>query len=259
MKTTINLATSNGYIFRNEKLMAYEFISAIVDFSSGHVQYKCMLGGMETSFVTDECPIVYKNEDAYREGNGHEGSEHNWAQTLCQCFNVSTHGSKCNDTGVFMMWTIENNVAVEAQAPMSNYIFKRSKYSYVSPSYVGGGVYYGTRREAELYCDLTTVDENGIEHVSKSAYHKLKLNDMQARALENVKKSFKEAEALGVEFIYDTETCDVYAFSKNCVENYYFDYRDSHAEVDHVDLLEESGISIMDCNTCDCGFYIKWK
>lgn len=99
MKTTMNLATSKGFIFRNGKLMAYEFISALVDYESEQVEYICKLGGKKTSFVADECPVVYEDAKAFKAQRALKSTEVKWGDMLHMVFGVYANRYHCNESG----------------------------------------------------------------------------------------------------------------------------------------------------------------
>ena len=261
MKTEIRLATTNGYIFRNGKLMAYEFISALVDFSKGEVNYTCMLGGKEETFTTDMCPAVYEGEKSYQAKDGNEGELWKWSDVLRRCWSANTYGSKCDESGIFQLWSVGDNEPVPEYAPMANFLFKKEG-NRTKVKYVGEGTYYDTEEHASLYCDLIKVDENGIEYVTKSVAHRMLLNEEQLKAIEGIKDAIENAKGLGVEILYDREGCDIMAFSKLCMVGYHIDgrgYMERKGYVDCTDLMKETGISIIDTSTCDCGLYVDWK
>lgn len=259
MNTSIRVATSDGYIFRNGKLKAYKFIEALVDFESGEVKYTCRLGGKKATFNTTECPIVYDSEKAYQDGNGDKGALYHWSNALSRVFSADCYGSHCNETGEFTLWMIKDNTPTPMQAPKSKYLFKRTDRNGIAMSYKGDECLYKSKECASLHCDLIRVDDNGVEYITKSAAKKMLLDDEQQKAIEAIKDSIEKAKSLGVNLIYDRETCDVYAFSRNSIKSYFFDLRDSSYGLDHIDLLKETGISMLDVNTCECGLYVDWK
>ena len=251
----MNLATSKGFIFRNGKLMAYEFMSALVDFGEDTVQYTCKLGGEETSFTTDECPIVYKDEASYEASNGNSGKEIRWIDAISRVFN----GPVCKQyqiEGYCPLWMIENNEPVEKAAPLANYMYTEGRWGF-EITYVGKGEYFRDRDTALLYCDLIVVDENGVETTRPSAANKMKLTDEQAAAVKAIEKAIEDAEKLGVQLVFDRDNCNFKAFSKTEVKSFEFDYSDE--DVDYGDLMQRTNIDIYDANCCDCKLLITWK
>lgn len=255
MKTTMNLATSKGFIFRNGKLMAYEFISALVDFKEGTVQYTCKLGGEETSFTTDECPIVYKDEASYEASVGNSGKEIRWIDAVSRVFNGPIR-EQYQIEGYCPLWMIESNEPVEKAAPLANYLYKEGSWR-LEITYVGKDVYFRDRDTALLYCDLIVVDENGVETTRPSAANKMKLTDEQAAAVKAIEKAIEDAEKLGVQLVFDRDNCNFKAFSKTEVKSFEFDYSDE--DVDYGDLMQQTQIDVYDACCCDCKLLITWK
>lgn len=251
----MNLATSKGFIFRNGKLMAYEFISALVDFGEGTVQYTCKLGGEETSFTTDECPVVFKDEASYEASVGNSGKEIRWIDAVSRVFNGPIR-EQYQIEGYCPLWMIESNEPVEKAAPLANYLYKEGSWR-LEITYVGNGVYFRDRDTALLYCDLIVVDENGVETTRPSAANKMKLTDEQAAAVKAIEKAIEDAEKLGVQLVFDRDNCNFKAFSKTEVKSFEFDYSDE--DVDYGDLMQRTNIDIYDANCYDCKLLITWK
>lgn len=255
MKTTMNLATSKGFIFRNGKLMAYEFISALVDFEEGTVQYTCKLGGEETSFTTDECPIVYKDEASYEASEGNIGKEIRWIDAVSRVFGGPIR-EQYQIEGYCPLWAIENNEPVEKAAPLANYLYKEGSWR-LEIAYVGKGEYFRDRDTALLYCDLIVVDENGVETTRPSVANKMKLTDEQAAAVKAIEKAIEDAEKLGVQLVFDRDNCKFMAFSRTEIKSFEFDYSDEG--VDYGDLIQQTQIDVYDACCCDCKLLITWK
>lgn len=251
----MNLATSKGFIFRNGKLMAYEFISALVDFEEGTVQYTCKLGGEETSFTTDECPIVYKDEASYEASAGNSGKEIRWIDAVSRVFNGPIR-EQYQIEGYCPLWMIENNEPVEEAAPLANYLYKEGSWR-LEITYVGKGEYFRDRDTALLYCDLIVVDENGVETTRPSAANKMKLTDEQTAAVKAIEKAIEDAEKLGVQLIFDRDNSNFKAFSKTEVKSFEFDY--SNEDVDYGDLMQQTQIDICDVCCCEYKLLITWK
>ena len=259
MKTTMKLATSKGFIFRNGKLMAYEFISALVDFKEGTVQYTCKLGGEETSFTTDECPIVYKDEASYEASNGHEGKEVRWIDAVSRVFNGPIR-EQYQIEGYCPLWMIESNEPVEKAAPLANYMYTEGGWR-LEIAYVGKGEYFRDRDTALLYCDLIVVDENGVETTRPSAASLMKLTDEQMAAVEDIKKALEKAKEMGVQIILDTGCCETYAFSTSHIKKFEVDYDGCGRDgvTDYSELTQKVPLDIYDANLCDYPLHITWK
>ena len=258
MKTTMNLATSKGFIFRNGKLMAYEFISALVDYESEQVEYTCKLGGKKTSFVADECPVVYENAKAFKAHKALESRAVKWSDMLRMAFRgLRTYGTNCDSTGELTIWIVEDNQPVPVQAPMSNFLFRNCW----DVDYVGKYEFFNTREIALMHCDLIKVDEEGIETREASPASKLKLSEEQMKAIEAVQEALTKAKEMGVQIIMDTGNCEVVAFSTKHIEKFDVDYDccGKNGEPEYGDLVQKVKLDLYDANLADYPLYVTWK
>ena len=257
MKTTMNLATSKGFIFRNGKLMAYEFISALVDYESEQVEYICKLGGKKTSFVADECPVVYEDAKAFKAQKALKSIEVTWGDMLHMVFGVYANRYHCNESGEFNMWSVKDNQPIEVPAPKANFLYRK----HWDADYVGEGEFLKSRDIALMYCDLIKVDENGEETREASPASKMMLGDEQMKAIEDVQKALEKAKEMGVQIIMDTGNCQVVAFSTKHIEKFAVDYDccGKGDEPEYGELLQKISLDIYDANLADYPLYVDWK
>ena len=257
MKTTMKLATSKGFIFRNGKLMAYEFISALVDYHNENVEYTCKLGGRKTTFMADECPEVYAGAKEFKAQTALKPTEIKWSDMLRMTFGVSTWKSNCDQTGEFSMWIIEDNQPKAVPAPKANFLYRK----HWDIDYVGKGDFLNSREIALLHCDLIKVDENGEETREASPASKMKLTDEQLAAIDAVQKALDRAKEAGVQIVMDTGNCRTVAFSTSHIEKFEVDYdccgRDG--SVDYGDLVQSVKLDIYDANLADYPLLVTWK
>ena len=257
MKTRLNIASKDGYIFFDGKLQAYEFKGATVDFESGVVTYDCVLGGQERRLQLDTCPKVYGNEEAYRANSGYYGAPIDWARAVSRCFDISYRDS-FNDEGELFLWTIANNEVVTANAPYATYHYDKN----TRVKYIGEGKFYGAKDEAMLYCDLIKVEADGTETIKMSPSKLVALDDEQRKVMNDIIDAFKRAKELDMKFIfnYDGEDMNVYSAKHIDKVNYDCVGYQKEDEVDITSLLEEVDLPIISLNLCDCGVYVTtWK
>lgn len=256
MRTRLNIASKDGYIFYDGKLQAYEFKGATVNFEDGLVEYRCNLGGKDTILCLYDCPKVYGSEEAYRADNGHEGNPIDWARAVGRCFDVSYHGSH-NDSAEFLVWTIVNNEVVPTNAPYATYHYDKS----TCVKYVGNGKFYGTKEKAMLYCDLIKVDADGTETIKMSPSKLVSLDDEQRKVMNDILDAFKRAKELDMKFIFNYDGDDMNVYSAKHIDKVNYDcvgYQ-KEDEIDITSLLEEIDLPIISLNLCDCGVYATWK
>ena len=213
--TRLNLATSNGFLFVDGKLRAYEFKSAIVNFSDGSVEYTCMLGGEEKTFTTDDCPKVYESEDDFKQGEFCYGHNYTWAEAIRGAFFYVR--DSINESGECTMYAVRNNEVISVPAPMDGFVFNGRT------SHPASSQFYATREDALLHCDLIVVDEKGQEITTLSPAKRVALTDEQNEALEALETALKRLNEVGVTLCIDTDSEDLYAFSKKDVKGWTWD------------------------------------
>lgn len=217
MKTRLNVATSNGFIYVNGKLMDFKFVSAMLNFENGSVEYTCKLGGEDKTFTTDQYLEVYANENDFRNGDFIQSEEVRWEDVLKRafdCYNLEDNGDN-----TYAMYSIINNKVERVIAPVTDFIM----YSNGKQCYTGEGKFYSTHDHAQLYCDVVMVDENGTETISHSPAKRVALNDEQNKAVEEIKLSIEKAKKLGVVLLVDVNNDSLYAYSRKQVKTIDYD------------------------------------
>ena len=232
--TRINLATSNGFLFVDGKLMAYEFKSAIVNFSNGKVTYTCILGGEEKTFTAEDCPKVYKDEDAFKQGEFISGWHYTWADAISNAFFHVR--SSINDSCDYTMYAIKDNEVIAVPAPMDGFVYNGRTTHPLS------GQFYETREHALLHCDLIVVDEKGWETTTLSPAKRVALNEEQKKALEALEMALKRLNEVGVTLCADTESDNLYVFSDN-------DVKERTWDCDRAEVINKYGYGINDLMT----------
>lgn len=252
MKTTMNIATSKGFIFHDGKLKAYEFISALVDYETEQVEYTCKLGGKKTSFVADECPIVYESAKAFKAQVKLGSTGICWADMMDMALGIWIGRQEVTDE--VLLWTIKDNQPMTVPAPKANFLFRK----HWDVDYLGKEEFFKSREIALMHCDLIKVDEEGVETREASPASKLRLSDEQWKAIDAIKKAMDEAKALGVQLVFDRDYRTVKAFSTTEIENFEFDYPDD-GEIGCKHLMQKTKLDIYDANCADCDLLISWK
>lgn len=213
--TRINLATNNGFMFVDGKLRAYEFKSAIVNFSSGEVMYTCMLGGEEKTFTTEECPKVYMGEEEFKQGITRGSHEYSWAEAIRGAFFYVSN--EINNSQFFDVYAIKGNEVVSVPAPKNGFIYNGRT------SHPACGQLFATREDALLHCDIIVVDENGQETTALSPASRVALNEEQKKAVEALETALKRLNEVGVTLCVDTDSEDLCVFSKKDVKEWTWD------------------------------------
>lgn len=257
MKTRLNIADKNGFIFFDGKLQAYEFDNAVVNFESGMVEYRCKLGGKDTVLCLFDCPKVYGNEEAFRADSGYCGREVNFAGAVNSSFGTSYRDANNDNIDTVKVWCISNNEPVLVTAPLSLYRFNKN----CRAKYIGDEQYYETKNVALLYCDLIKVDADGTETIKMSPSKLVSLDDKQRKVLNEIISAFKKAKELDMKFVLNYDGDDINVYSAKNIEKIEYDcvgYQ-SEGTTDITLLLEEIDLPIVSLNLCDCGVFVTWK
>ena len=210
MHNNVLLATTNGYMFVNGKLMAYEFKSAIVNFSNGEVEYTCMLGGKQENITRAACPEIFANEAEFQQGNSITPKNFTWVEAVRSAFFYIGANSKGE---VYDMYAVRNNEVISVPAPKDGFV-----YSNYRTTHSEQGQYYATKDEALLHCDLIVVDEKGQETTTLSPAKRVALSEEQKEAVEALETALKRLNEVGVTLAMDTDSDDLYAFSDKDVK-----------------------------------------
>lgn len=254
--TRINLATSNGFLFVDGKLRAYEFKSAVINFSNGEVEYTCVIGGEQKTFTTNECPKVYKDEDAFKQGEFLNGYFYTWAEAIRSAFFYVR--DSINDNEECTMYAIKDNEVIAVPAPMDGFIYDGRT------SHPASNQFYETREDALLRCDIIVVDEEGQETTTLSPAKRVALNNEQKEALNALEMAFKKLNELGVAFALDTDSDNLYTYSNKDIKSKDWDCCGG-------DAITQYGYGINDLITevryaspcswcfCDTTLYVKFK
>lgn len=222
MKTRINIATSNGYLLDNGKLIAYEFKSAKVNFATGYVEYDCILGGKPTTFkmYDGDCPKVYKDESAFQRGETCEET-YSWSKLLCKT--ICSVPYKLDDDETYAIpYCIVNGEIVAKPFPKDGFVIGCGGHMH----YEGDEKYYETRDEAVLHCDIVKVESDGTEVRCPSPASLVDLNEEQKKAVQAVDEALKKARELGVSFGYDIEDDEMFAYSNVHIKDTDWGYDD---------------------------------
>lgn len=217
MTTNIFLAIRNGWMFRDGKLRAYQFKSALVDFEYGLVTYSCILGGKEVAFTTAKEPMVYASKEDYEKGKALENHHYTWSQAVCD--SLFWVNPSINESGEHSCYIVENNEVKMCPTPKSNFLFN----SYRDVKYMGKGKFYESKNQASLYCDLVKVDENGKETVYPSPAKRVALDEEQMSILKEVENALAKAKNAGIRFVCDIDDDSLYAYSNKQIKGVDYD------------------------------------
>lgn len=253
MHNNVLLATTNGYMFVNGKLMAYEFKSAIVNFSNGEVEYTCMLGGKQETITLAACPEIFANEAEFQQGNSITPKNFTWVEAVRSAFFYVGANSKGE---VYDMYAVRNNEVISVPAPKDGFV-----YSNYRTTHSEQGLYYASKDEALLHCDLIVVDEKGVETTTLSPAKRVALTDEQKEAVKALEMAFKRVEALGVGIVCDN--CNDFLYAYNDKDVKCKEYGWSSGDIcEHGyrinDLMTPTNMSVIAISLDDTSMHVKF-
>lgn len=200
----IKIQRNDGYVFNsnNGQLEKYEFISCKFNFK-GSVQYKCKLGGVETT-IEDEDLKVYENESVYKENVPLPPSNFDFDDVMNRSYKFHP---KWNSDGMPYAWEYKNGDAVLVD--ISGITFTAIGDGSIKKD--GNNQIYESHSQVFDFHDLVIKAEDGSIKVRKSPASKLAFNDEQKALMEELHIVFQKLAAANVEILYNDDDAKLYA------------------------------------------------
>lgn len=245
MTNKINIQ-ARGYVFNEQsgKLEAYEFKYADFRLGSETIEYHCLLGGVETTFKTDNLLQIFESEEGFKTNNPlRQPSVAYWkAERLLP---VTRSSSKT--------WGFIDGQAIEVDR---NEILLRI-YADNNIIVVDGTKYYKSREDVYKWNDIVVKDADGTERVAECIAKKFALNEEQQALVTKLEEIFKKLNESGVKIAYDCEECEIVALNINNVPfeciGWIDEYQDCYGASEFSTVIN-TPISYMGC---DDDFMIK--
>lgn len=245
MTNKINIQ-ARGYVFNEQsgKLEAYEFKYADFRLGSETIEYHCLLGGVETTFKTDNLLQIFENEEGFKTNNPlKQPSVAYWkAERLLP---VTRSSSKT--------WGFIDGQAIEVDR---SEILLRI-YADNNIVVVDGTKYYKSREDVYKWNDIVVKDADGTERVAECIAKKFALNEEQQALVTKLEETFKKLNESGVKIAYDCEECEIVALNINNVPfeciGWIDEYQDCYGASEFSTVIN-TPISYMGC---DDDFMIK--
>lgn len=202
---SMKIQRNSGYMFNNsnKRLEKYEFISCRFNFANDSMQYKCRLGGVETT-VEDNNLRVYASESDYKQNNpiAHFNLDFNEAMSRTYGFHP-----QWDCFGKPKVWEYKNGDAVLVDisdvtfTAIGDHKFEKdgSRQIYESHSLVFD------------YHDLVIKEADGSIKVRKSPASRLIFNDEQKALMEELQVVLQKLTAVNVELLFDDGDSKLYA------------------------------------------------
>jgi hypothetical protein len=249
----IKIQRNGGYVFNsnNGQLEMYEFISCKFNFK-GSVQYKCKLGGVETT-IEDEDLKVYENESVYKENIPLPPSNFNFDDAMNRSYKFHP---KWNSDEIPYAWEYKNGNAVQVDisgitfTDIGEWAFEKDENYQI----------YKSHSQVFDFHDLVIKEEDGSIKVRKSPASKLKFNNEQMVLIEELQLILQKLDAANVKILFDEDRAKLHAMSMVNIQNVenWEDFDDSYTQIkDMVTEIECNYIATY--NSGDYGLHVTFK
>lgn len=184
----------DGFVFdeTTQTLMPYEFKSAIVNFSSGIVIHKCLVGGCEREY--NHAFNVYLNEDCFKRNEVYKGSGWTFEEVVERVYRCFPHDE-------VMLYGFVNGEASLVDVSVFDYILEDGQ----DWKSADGKKYFPSASRVYDFHDYKVQDANGDVRVVKSPASLLALTDEQRTAVLNFEAIVTRMRELNIRMYYDME------------------------------------------------------
>ena len=190
----IYIKNRDGLVFdeATQTLMPYEFKSAIVNFSTGTVIHKCLVGGLEREYSGTF--NVYLNEEFFKKNDAYKGSGWTFEEVVERVYGCYLHNE-------VELYGFVNGEATLVDVSVFDYVLDAGQ----EWKSADGKQFYPTASRVYDFNDYKVQDENGDVRVVKSPASLLALNDEQRTAVLNFEATVAKMRELNIHMYYDME------------------------------------------------------
>lgn len=144
---------------------------------------------------------------------------------------ISIKGISCYDDKP-VYYTIENGQVVRNYAELKHIRVTSNddEWVFTSPDIPTDKPIYSNAEVAEQMCRTEWTDDEGKKHVKDGVLSLILLNDEQKAALQAFRAALQRCKELKVAIGFDTDSCQLYAWSKASVKDAYFSYESDEGE-----------------------------
>lgn len=191
---SVFIKNRDGFVFdeATQTLMPYEFKSAIVNFSTGTVIHRCLVGGLEREYSGTF--NVYLNEEFFKKNDAYEGTGWTFEEVVERVYRCYPHNE-------VELYGFVNGEAKLVDVSVFDYILNDGQ----DWKSVDGKQCYPSASRVYDFNDYKVQDANGDVRVVKSPASLLALNDEQKAAVLNFEAILKKMRELNIRMYYDME------------------------------------------------------
>lgn len=191
---SVFIKNRDGFVFdeATQTLMPYEFKSAIVNFSTGTIIHKCLVGGLEREYSGTF--NVYLNEEFFKKNNAYKGTGWTFEE-------VVERVHRCYPHDEVMLYGFVNGEASLVDVSVFDYILDAGQ----DWKSADGKKFYPSASRVYDFHDYKVQDANGDVRVVESPASLLALTDEQMAVVLDFEAIAKKMRELNIRMYYDME------------------------------------------------------
>lgn len=191
---SVFIKNRDGFVFdeATQTLMPYEFKSAIVNFPTGTVIHKCLVGGLEREYSGTF--NVYLNEEFFKKNDAYKGTGWSFEEVVERVYRCYPHNE-------VELYGFVNGEASLVDVSVFDYIFDAGQ----EWKSADDKQFYPNASRVYDFNDYKVQDANGDVRVVKSPSSLLALTDEQRSAVLDFEAITEKMRALNIRMYYDME------------------------------------------------------
>jgi hypothetical protein len=191
---SVFIKNRDGFVFdeATQTLMPYEFKSAIVNFSTGTVIHKCLVGGLEREYSGTF--NVYLNEEFFKKNDAYKGTGWSFEEVVDRIYG-------CYPRNEVELYGFVNGEATLVDVSVFDYVLDAGQ----EWKSADGKQFYPSASRVYDFNDYKVQDANGDVRVVKSPASRLALTDEQKAAVLDFEAILKKMRELNIRMYYDME------------------------------------------------------
>lgn len=205
----MKLALNDGFVFNMEtnRLEAYEFISAQVNFAKQTAVITCKLAGKERT-MNQEDFTVYRNAVEFQRNVAMDEAGLDFISTFHRAYKVRPTNQSA--------WTFLDGRAVMVNVYDTDFLVEA--FNKITP--MDDRRFYDSANEAYRWNDYVLADVNGNETTHVCVANRVSLNNEQKKAVELFEQALKACKDARLYMAVDSEEYDVKFLPLNKIEEW---------------------------------------
>lgn len=193
-----------GYVLSKGQLKSYELLEIIVQFNTGSVRYKCLVGGVEEWL--SEVPRTYESEEAFRKGDEYGAAEIKLRDVVGSAI-PHWYCNRNNQTA----FVYKDGKVRRVDVSELKYIYSDRKWRCSTEC-------YSSEEELCRWRDITVTEEDGSTKILRSIAGLVAVKPEQQVIVDELKDALKRAEEAGLMVISDYECCELRVIDRSMIQ-----------------------------------------